>query len=142
MRILLAVNPLVTRTALRMFLQEEPGMQIVSEVNRVGELMREVQITHPDLVIMDWNLSGISPYDHRISAAGTLTRRPNQLKAVVISSLHHITPNPFILVLCSQPEDSIPALFAGADAFIYQGDSPKLLINLLRTIEGSINPQN
>lgn len=142
MRILLAVNPLVTRTALRMFLQEEPGMQVVSEVNRVGELMREVLFTHPDLVIMDWNLPGINSYEQRGLGAGTPMRRPNQLKAVVISSLHHITPNPFILVLCSQPEDSIPALFAGADAFIYQGDSPKLLIDLLRTIERSVQSQH
>ena len=135
MRVMLADQRNSIRMALRMFLEEQGGITIVSEVCRVGELMRDAPKILPELIIMDWDLGGFQkiPINSRETA---VPHRPyTQVKAVVISSLHKLSSNPGIVVLCNQQEDCLPALYAGADAFIYQGQLPAQLATLLKSVQ-------
>jgi DNA-binding NarL/FixJ family response regulator len=134
MRIMIAAQQASIRTALRIYLQEQPGFEIVSEVKRVGELLRDAPVALPDVIFMDWGLNGFNLFPFPRHPEESPKRRLNQIRAVVISSLHHLPSSPHVVVLCNQPDDGLPALYAGADAFFYQGDSPSRLLALLRTI--------
>ncbi len=123
------------RTALRLYLEEQGGIEIVSEVSRVGELMRDAPKMLPDLVILDWDLSGFHRMPAHPMENGSPQKPEAQLKAVVISSLHRLASHPGVVVLCNQPEDCLPAMHAGADAFLYPGQLPLHFAALLRSVQ-------
>ncbi|HVN53330.1 MAG TPA: hypothetical protein VMT46_03290 [Anaerolineaceae bacterium] len=131
MRVMLADQRNSVRIALRLFLEEQEGIQIVSEVCRVGELVRDAPKIQPELIILNWDLVG---FQINLGEAAPPRRTYAQVKAVVISSLHKLGSNPGVVVLCNQQEDCLPALYAGADAFIDQGQFPAQLPILLKSV--------
>jgi DNA-binding NarL/FixJ family response regulator len=54
------------RSALRLFLQQEPGMQVVGEAASVPGLLRSARQFGPDLVIADTDLPGTTPTDELV----------------------------------------------------------------------------
>ncbi len=109
MRVLLADDRTEVRSALRLLLEQEPGVCVVGEATEAERLLTLVKAIHPDLVLLDWELSSL--------------RADN-----VLSALHRVYPNLLVIVLSVRPEARRAALAAGADAFISKGDPPERLL--------------
>ena len=58
MQILLADNQPKVRFGLRVLLERQPGLQVVGEAADAKDLLAQVEADCPDLVLLDWELSG------------------------------------------------------------------------------------
>ena len=114
MRVLLADDQAHTRSSLQMLLKREPGVVVVGEVSEATELVIQIGMTHPDLILLDWELPGLP-------AIGSLR------------GLHSIHPNLQVIVLSGRPEAKREALADGADAFVSKAEPPE---SLLATLQG------
>jgi DNA-binding NarL/FixJ family response regulator len=115
-RILIAEHQAVVRSALRGFLQGQPGLIVVGEAADSQELLAGLEAACPDLVLLDWDLPGES--------AAALISFPRQANCLM-------TP---IIVLGVRPESAPAAMDAGADAFVYKGDGPNELLTVIRSV--------
>jgi len=134
-RVIIAHQDQSIRLALKMFLQTHPEVEIISEVKRVGELLRDAAYLHPDMVILGWNLPDFNKFSlssHQNKVTGTPSQ--NQVKGVVIQSLHNLESNPLVVVTGNTPENTFPVLYSGADEYIYHGDEPSRLFGLTNSL--------
>ncbi len=115
MRIFLADDEEKVCSALQMVFNQEPGMSVVGQASQVGTLLMKIQLTQPDVVLLDWEL-------------------PGQPTADLLSAIHALTSRPKVIVLSSWLEVEPIALTAGADTFISKGDPPERLLSTLRAI--------
>lgn len=113
MRILLADHHAEPRWALKTALAEVPGCELVGEAKDGWDLVEQVRMQKPDLVLIDHGLPVIAIED-------------------LISQLHAVEPRPIVIVMSSKVECSRQALRAGADAFITKTDTPDWLLQSLR----------
>ena len=123
MRIILADHNRKAMWALRMLLDEEPGMEVVGEAQNAEKLQMVAEKSHADLMLVDRRLPG------------------SEMEAL-ISRLHALEPRPTVVVMGSDFEDGKFVLRAGADAFVSKGDQPEWLLETLcryakRTPKGS-----
>lgn len=114
-RILIAEHQAVARSALKGFLQGQPGLDVVGEAADSQEFLAGLEAACPDLVLLDWDLPGES--------GANLILFPLQADC--------LTP---IIVLGLRPESAPAAMDAGADAFVYKGDGPKELLAVIRSV--------
>lgn len=115
MRVLLADAHPKVRWALRTVIREEPGLTVVGEVSDVEHLLAEARAQHPDLIFLEWELSG----------------RPGEELLAVLGALNHGSR---VIVLSSRPEARQAALAAGAEAFVSKADAPQQLLAALRRL--------
>ena len=115
MRVLLADDQKKVCSALRLLLEQEPGLSVVGEAVEAEELLAQVEVTQPDLVLLDWELPGLRTHD------GLVTLRT-------------LCPHLKVIALSGQPEARQAALTAGADAFVSKGDPPEQLLATLHTV--------
>jgi DNA-binding NarL/FixJ family response regulator len=115
MRILLADDQEKVCSALRLLLTQEPAFAVVGEVREAKKLIKEVGETSPDLLLLDWELPGLS-------AKGRF------------SQLLQRYPDLKVIVLSGRPEARRAALAAGADAFVSKGDPPERLLAALQAV--------
>jgi DNA-binding NarL/FixJ family response regulator len=101
------------RAALRLLIQQEPGFEVVAEVNTPGETLKSAQALQPDMVLLDWELDGAHT-------------------PVLAAALRALPCAPLVLALSSQPEAEEAALAAGADGFISKGNPPECVRQALR----------
>jgi DNA-binding NarL/FixJ family response regulator len=113
MRVLLADDHPKVRQALRMFVEEEPGLSIVGEASRAESLLSRALALQPDLILLEWELQGW-PADKLLSG----------LRALELPSQ--------VIVLSWRPECEQDALAAGADGFVCKAAGPEPLLALLR----------
>ena len=135
MWILIANQDASFRLALRMFLQAQKDIIVVAEVTRTGDLLRDAFSFQPDLIFLDWNLPNIERFTvsgHQNKSTGTPS--PNQVKAVLIASLHCIQSMPVIIVTGNHQEDILPVLYSGADEFFCAGEMPTRLMTILASV--------
>lgn len=134
-RVIIAHQEPSIRLALQLYLQAQHDLEIVSEVKRVGELLRDASFLEPDLVILAWDLPDFGKFSLS-SHQNKLTGTPSfsQIRGVVIQSLHDLPSNPMIVVIGQYQEDTFSVLYAGADEFIYHGDEPSRLANVIDSI--------
>jgi len=109
MRVLLADGQMKVRSALRLLLEEEPGLRLVGEAAEAEGLLVQVKMTVPDLLLLDWELPGLCATDLLLA----LRARCPQMK---------------IMALSGRPEARPAALAAGADVFVSKGDPPERLL--------------
>lgn len=134
MRILIADDTAPVRSAVRRLLKEEADLQIVGEAVNLGELMRLTRTLQPDLILLDWELSGL-PGSTQTHAANTpLLNAAAKRRNVILAGLRHFQSHPRIIVLSSRPEAELTSHSAGADAFILKGDPPEVLLTILRSL--------
>jgi DNA-binding NarL/FixJ family response regulator len=122
MRVFLADDQLKVRSALRLLLEHEPGLYVVGEATEAEELLAQIKATRPDLMLLDWELPGLS-----------LTNSVGPGKQL-LSVLHTFYPNLRVIALSGRPEARQAALAAGVDAFVSKGDPPERLLTTLRTM--------
>lgn len=109
MRTLLADGQSKVRFALRVLLERQPGVSVVGEAATAKTLLLQVKNTCPDLLLLGWELPGLSATD-------------------LLSNLRAICPNLVVIALSGRPEARRAALAAGADAFVSKGDPPERLL--------------
>jgi DNA-binding NarL/FixJ family response regulator len=109
MLILLADDQPKVRFGLRVLLERQSGFTIVEEADNVADLLAKAQATHPDLILLGWELPGLDTGD-------------------ALSSLRQACPNPVVIALSGRPEARQAALKAGADAFVSKADPPERLL--------------
>jgi DNA-binding NarL/FixJ family response regulator len=116
MRVMMADDESAVCSALRLLLEQEPGVSIVGETPQADELLAQVASNCPDLLLLDWELPG------RRAGCGGRSRRG------LLHALHLACPQLKVIVLSGRPEAHCAALAAGADAFVSKGDPPEHLL--------------
>lgn len=121
MRIMLVDDQKDVLSGLKILLEQEPELCIIGEVMEVGNLLAQIQNLHPDLVLLDWELTGLNAPE-------------------LISALRLLCPKVRIIALSGRPESRKKALDAGVEAFVSKGDQPEQLIKTIgdlgKVIEG------
>jgi CBS domain-containing protein len=112
MRVLLADHQPQVRSALRLLLEHELGIHRIDEVGDIQSLRAQIQATPPDLILLDWELPGLSSLD-------------------LFSVLRDCCPGLLVIALSVHGEARRMALAAGADAFVSKGESPECLLTIL-----------
>lgn len=112
MRVLLAEGRPDVRSALRLLLEQEPGVIIESEVTKSDDLLAQLGKRCADLVLLDWELPGLKPKN-------------------LLSSIRQGCPELKIIVISGRPESRQNALRAGSDAFVSKADAPERLLEAI-----------
>ena len=115
MRILVTGCRAEGRSALELFLQNRPGLDVVAEAGDIQTLLTQAEAAQPDVILLDWDLCD----------------RP---LADLISALHLLESQPGLIVINAPAESKQAALAAGADAFVVRGASPKGLLIAIESI--------
>ena len=109
MRILLADDQPQVRFALRVLLESQPGLKVVGEAADTDTLLSQAKTTHPDLVLLGWELPGL--------ASGGL-----------LPTLRETRSGLLVIALSGRPEAHQAAISAGVDAFVSKSDPPERLL--------------
>jgi DNA-binding NarL/FixJ family response regulator len=112
MRILLADDQRRVRFALRVLLEQQPGMTVVGEATTGRDLLDQITATRPDALLLDWELPGLS--------AGR-----------AVAALHKVFPRLVVIALSGRSEARQDAEAAGANAFVSKVDPPECLLAAL-----------
>jgi DNA-binding NarL/FixJ family response regulator len=120
-RVLLADGHVKVRAALRLLLEQEPGLTVVGEAATARDLFAQVRRIRPDLVLLDWELPGLQAI-HPSPEPGE----------PVLPALRYLCRPLKVIALSGHLEACEEALAAGADAFVSKGDPPERLIAALR----------
>ncbi|WP_042353576.1 response regulator [Bacillus rubiinfantis] len=126
-RILIADDHPVVRRGLILFLQTQPGLEIIAEATNGKEAVELVKIVQPDLILMDL----IMPEMDGIEATRQIKQAIPEIKIMVLTSF-------------SDQEHVIPALEAGASGFQLKDIEPDELIASIRKImngENQLHPK-
>lgn len=114
-RVVVADSDPRVRSALRILLREEPGLELVGESPDLPSLVHQVRKLKPDLVLLDWELPG-RPAEALLLAQTSLEVRPK------------------VIVFSARPESRDAVLAAGADAFVCKGDPPEAVLSAFRQL--------
>jgi DNA-binding NarL/FixJ family response regulator len=113
MHVLLATEYADLRLSMELLLSEEPGVTIAGTASEAAGLLGLIGSTHPDIVILDWDLPGRSAPDLLAQASDLWGRA----RFIVLSAL---------------PDVREQARQAGAAAFVVKGDPPEQLLLAFR----------
>ena len=121
-RILLADDKPEILSALRLLLETRLDLELITEARDMEHVLAQVEDTHPDGIILDWDLPG-RPTSERISV----------LRALV--------PEIKIVVVNTRPELRDQVLSEGADDFVCKTDPPSKLLEAIQNfcLESSSN---
>ncbi|MCB0210810.1 MAG: response regulator transcription factor [Anaerolineae bacterium] len=118
-RVILADDESQVRQALHILLDHEMNMLVVGEASDAESLVQQTRARLPDLVLLDWELPGLSPTDP-------------------LSTLRKTCPNLQVIALSNWPGGQRQALKAGANAFVSKVDSPSRLLDALHAMDTKI----
>ena len=119
MSILLADDQPEVRRALTILLERQSGLTVVGEAVDAHDLLLQIEITCPDMVLLDWELPGMTALQ-------------------LLSTLRAICPSLSVIALSGRPGARRAALAAGASAFVSKADPPdKLLATIQRVGTGN-----
>ena len=130
-RIFIADDEAKVRSALRLLLEHELELSVVGEAAEVQGLLTQVEVSQPDLMLLDWELPDLSGAN---SATGSGSR--------LLAALRARCPCLTVIALSGRLEARQAALAAGADAFVSKGDPPKQLLSTLHTLVEEIKDSN
>jgi DNA-binding NarL/FixJ family response regulator len=120
MRVVVAARQAEVRSAVRLLVTQNLGMQVVDEALNASSLWTHIQDARPDLLLLEWELLGAE------ASAG-------------LARLHALYPRLHIIVLSGHPETRQQALAAHADAFVSTADSAEQMIKILKTARAYID---
>ena len=125
MRILLADDQSKLRSALRLLLEQQPGIHVLGEAIDTTGLLDWVKATCPDLVLLDWELPGLEAGDPLTALRQAQDGSSGQ---GLLPTLRELCPYLAVVALSGRPEARRAALEAGVDAFVSKGDPPERLL--------------
>lgn len=111
MRVLIADDQPDVRYAYRVLLGNQPDMEIVGEAIDARELIIKSEDTYPDVVLLDWELPGLSVDG--------------------LNHLRQLSQSLIIIALSGRSEVSRAALAVGADAFVSKVEPPERLLMVI-----------
>lgn len=116
-RVLIADDHPVVRRGMRALLGSLPGVEVVGEAVDGAEAVREAQLTHPDVVVMDVQMPGMDGI-----------RATEQVLAAV--------PGTAVLVLTMFEDDEtvFSAMRAGARGYLLKGAEQEEILSALRAV--------
>lgn len=117
MRVLLATKDQNLRISLQLLVSEEPGMRVVGTASETDGLQALIKTTHPDLVIVDWELPG------------------RQVGKLLVEARRESQQSKFI-VLGTGAEYRSAALDHGAHDFVHKAAPPEYLLNAIHRTLG------
>jgi two-component system response regulator NreC len=120
MDVLLADDRAEVRSAIRLLLEEQRGVDVVAEAADLEQLMLALEATQPDVVLLDWELPG--------SRSGG---RPTSHSKRLMALMRRLCPGMLIIVMSGAPEVRGEAERCGADAFVSKADPPEALLAVL-----------
>ena len=109
MRIVLADGEPNVRYGLRVLLEEQSKCEVVGEAADAEELWAQVKTACPDLVLLSWELPGLTGAD-------------------LLPALQSVCEDLYVIVLSGRPETRQASLDAGANAFVSKIESPERLL--------------
>jgi DNA-binding NarL/FixJ family response regulator len=112
MLVLIADGQARVRSALRLLLEQQPGIQILGEAIDTTGVFDWIKAACPDVILLDWELPGQASND-------------------LVVELSRKCPATAIVILSGRPETAQEALAAGARAFVDKGDPPERLLMAL-----------
>jgi DNA-binding NarL/FixJ family response regulator len=115
-RLLITGGQAPTRSALRLFLHEGRGFQVVGEAADSEELLAEVRSKRPNVVLLEWELPGQPTIDF-------------------LPRLRGVNSRLWVIVFSGRPELEEAARAAGADHFLSLGEPPMRLAAALQAID-------
>ena len=119
-RVLIVDDHLIVRVGIRTIISAEPDMEVVGEAADGPEALAAVEVTRPDVVLMDLRLPTMSGPE----AIAELSRRHPQLKVIVLTSY-------------DADEDVYRAMQAGARGYLLKGTFPEgILEAAIRRVHG------
>ena len=118
MRIFVADANREIRLSVQILVNHQADMNVTGIAVRSDGLVKQIEATKPDLLLLNWDLPGQSLLDKVVHLRTTMPR----LKLVVMSV---------------RPEARSIALSAGADAFVSMNVPPDELLNTLRDVGSS-----
>jgi DNA-binding NarL/FixJ family response regulator len=119
--ILLADDDANVRSALRLLLEDEPGVVIVGESSTAGDLLDQLSRLDHGVLLLDWDLPGLD-------ASGLV----DQLGALPLRKLH-------VIALSGRPEAEREALGRGVESFVCKGDAPDVLLAAVRALSAVLS---
>lgn len=124
-RVLLADDEMLFRSALARLIQSEPDLQVVGDAADAEEACRRVEELQPDVVLLDLRMP-------KVDGLETMRR------------LKRLRPQLAVLVLTSFDSDSYlqDALRAGADGYLLKGSSPETLCASIRSVCAGSRPMS
>ncbi|MEW6404645.1 MAG: hypothetical protein AB1649_22845 [Chloroflexota bacterium] len=135
MNVLIADDHIGVRLAISKVLREEVADLAIAEAKNLGELFATSFHEQPQLVLLDWELSGLpSAVMLSLPAYNPKRRKSDLRRNVVLFSLHNLNSHPTVIVLSSHPEARDVAMLVGADAFVLKGGQPEDLLYTLRSV--------
>jgi DNA-binding NarL/FixJ family response regulator len=114
-RIILADDDLNVRSALKLLLDDEAGLEVVGEVENAQDLVEQAEAICPEIILLDWELPTLQVEEH-------------------VQELKDHIPHLLVVAMSGRPESRQSALKTGADAFICKGDSPEHLLAIIRDL--------
>jgi DNA-binding NarL/FixJ family response regulator len=120
MRVLIADLEPRVRRALRVLLGRQPDLEVVGEAPDAQQLLLQMGEYRPDLVLLDWRLTGAAPEQ-------------------LLADLRQVCPGLQVIALSGRPEQRTIALAAGANAFACKCDAAP---PLLAAIEARRRPKD
>jgi DNA-binding NarL/FixJ family response regulator len=110
-KILIADDDVHVRSALRLLLQEQDFVA-VDEADSVDELFRAVSESRPDVLLLDWDLTGLG-------------------STSIMQRLLAIRRNLRVIAMSGRTEGRAAALRQGVRAFICKCEAPDALLSAL-----------
>jgi DNA-binding NarL/FixJ family response regulator len=115
--VMLVDDHAIFRAGLRALLSTTPGFKVVGEASDGTEAIGLIQVTRPDVVIMDLEMPG----GDGLTATSKIARM-NQRPKVLILTMH------------SEEDRLIPLLTAGASGFLSKDSNAETLIDAIKTV--------
>ncbi|MEU6671999.1 response regulator transcription factor [Streptomyces sp. NPDC046727] len=120
-RVLLADDQALLRSAFRVLVDSEPDMEVVGEASDGAEAVRMARELGPDVVLMDIRMPGTDG----LAATRLIGADPSLAQVRVV-----------ILTTFEVDDYVVQALRAGASGFLGKGSEPEELLNAIRVAAG------
>ena len=101
------------RFGLQLLFEQQAGWKVVGEVENAQALLDAIRFRCPDLVLLDWELPGMSAKD-------------------LLVLIRQKCPRLGVVFMSGKIELRSMALLAGADIFVYKADPPEKLLEQIR----------
>ena len=124
-RVLLADDQALLRSAFRVLVDSEPDMEVVGEASDGAEAVRLAEERRPDVVLMDIRMPGTDG----LAATRLISADPDLAHVRVV-----------ILTTFEVDDYVVQSLRAGAAGFLGKGSEPEELLNAIRVAAGGEAP--